>query len=635
MLKTDDVIARAADEERLIQQAVQMQQSGDLPRADLIYQQILTRNPRHADALNLRGLLAYQAGQPNSALTLIKEALKVSPKNGQYFANLAFVQEIKGDVANAERSFKKAVKYQPNHAEAWNNYATLLQKQDRLDEAEVAYCEAIAKAPDYLQAYYNLGVMLINCGAYEKAASIFKQALLKMPDNPDLLLHYGVSLQGDGKLADASATYEKILKVATEHPSALVNLASVAYAEERMEDVRDFSKRALAVEPEHIGAWNNLGNAHLALGDYDLAESAYEFVLSKVPDEAEVHGNLANVFKNLSRMADAESHYRKALELDPTDARHQYQLSLFLQACGQYREAWPLFEAGFACGERYPDYSLATPRWTGQQLSEDEILHVWAEQGVGDELLMASLFADLTQKAPNCLIECDARLVDLFARSFPNAKVVAKGMVNAGNAHYQIPIGGLYEYLRNSLDDFPDQEGFLIPDPDKLAHWQQRVGELGEGLKIGIAWTSELKTARRQSALTELSDWAAVLSLPDCQFVDLQYGDHSDEILAMENKVGTKIHRWDDLNLKDGLDDVAALISALDIVITIGSSTHNLAGGIGVETWALLREPQGIVQGVDYLPTYPQMRLFTIAHDQNWGDILKMVSRAVACHSTG
>ena len=623
MTTTNDVIERAANEERLIQQAVQMQQSGDLPRADLVYQQILKQNPRHADALNLRGLLAYQAGKIDSALTLIKAALKIAPKNGQYFANLAFMQDLNGDAAAAERSFKKAVKYQPDHAEAWNNYATFLQNQERIDEAENAYCTAIEKAPDYLQAYYNLGVMLINYGAYEKAASIFEQAVAKMPNNPDLLLHLGVALQGGGNLKAAVSAYEKILDVTPEHPSALVNLASVAMAEDKMMDVLDYSKRAIAVAPDNAGAWNNLGNAYLGLSDYELAESAYKRVLELIPDEADVYGSLATVYKKTERLSESETYYRKALELSPNDPRHAFQLSLLLQTIGKFDEAWPLYEAGFACGERFPDYRLSTPRWQGQKLGEDECLHIWGEQGIGDEIHLAGMISDAMTLAPNCIIECAPRLVALFARSFPNAKVVTTGKVMEGEAKYQIPMGGLFEYTNG------ESLGYLIPDPEACEKWKARLAELRTGIKVGIAWGSELKTPRRLSALTDLSDWSSILAVPGVEFVNLQYGDCEDELLQAEKKNNLQIQRWPDMDLKNDLDDLVALMANLDLVITIGISVFRIARGAGCDCWVLTRDKRAVIPTTNSSVVGNNQKVFAAPYDAKWQPTLNAVAVAL------
>ena len=130
-----------------------------------------------------------------------------------------------------------------------------------------------------------------------------------------------------------------------------------------------------------------------------------------------------------------------------------------------------------------------------------------------------------------------------------------------------------------------------------------------------------LRGATRNVYYTNLDQWGPILTTPGLVFVNLQYDNCQPELDAAEQRFGVKIHAWDDIDLKDDLDSAAALISALDLVITAPTSVAAMAGALGVPVWDLAgKEDNWSTLGTDYMPWYPSMRLFLKARNGNWED---------------
>jgi hypothetical protein len=273
------------------------------------------------------------------------------------------------------------------------------------------------------------------------------------------------------------------------------------------------------------------------------------------------------------------------------------------------------------------------PRWEGQSLTGRTIL-TWREQGVGDEILFANCIPDLAAAADNCVVECDPRLVPLFARSFPDCEVLPRSeppqpRTGWPDIDLHSPMGTLPRWLRPAMDRFPRERAFLRPDPGRVEYWKQRLAQLGPGLKVGVSWRSRLMTASRRKHYAPLEQWNPIFAVAGACFVNLQYCDYAQDIAASEERCGVRIHQMAGLNLKDALDDVAALIAALDLVITIGNVNLALSGGVGTETWffALQHSHTWSTMGADYMPWFPRTRGFFRHWNENWEGAVQGVVR--------
>src|SRR3546814_16832645 len=112
-----------------------------------------------------------------------------------------------------------------------------------------------------------------------------------------------------------------------------------------------------------------------------------------------------------------------------------------------------------------------------------------------------------------------------------------------------------------------------------------RVAALPEGLRVGICWRSQFGHRDRDIHYTRLEMWEPILRLPGITFVNVQYDQREDELLAVEKAFGIQIHRWADLDLKKDLEGAFALTKNLDMVNSPSTSPRSLSHPAGAAVW--------------------------------------------------
>ena len=259
-------------------------------------------------------------------------------------------------------------------------------------------------------------------------------------------------------------------------------------------------------------------------------------------------------------------------------------------------EGWDCYEGGFSnlvpvAGARHPRRNFSVPRWNGEALNGKTLL-VWREQGLGDELLFATCLHELEALGGKIIVECDRRLVDTFTRSFPQYTVRAEAFLpeQAMQSPYEdfdlhVPLGSLMKYFRRDIKDFERSGAYIKTDPAKVAKFAERLAPYKEDYRlVGICWRSGKLDPVRNLGYTTLDEWGEVLQTPGFKFVNLQYGDCEAELREAEEKYGVEILRWPDLNLKDDLDDVFALVHCLDAIASVQTAVLVMGGSVGVPT---------------------------------------------------
>jgi hypothetical protein len=280
--------------------------------------------------------------------------------------------------------------------------------------------------------------------------------------------------------------------------------------------------------------------------------------------------------------------------------------------------------------------------WTGGPLKRTRLL-VRSEQGIGDQLLFASLIPELAARAKaqggSVILECEPRLALLFARSFPDATVKPAAIKTiggrpvagygwlkaAGGATAAVLLGSLPKYFRPTLQSFPQPHRFLIPDLQERARWRS---VFQEGKKIiGISWRSgKAGGGDRSLQYASLEDWASFLRQVDATFVCAQYGATREETAALEQMSGRKILVPENLDQKNELDRTCAMLSALDVLVGAPTAVAWLAAGAGVRTLKLHFNYSWTAMGQAYEPFAPACECVCPVTQGDWADTFKQAA---------
>ena len=462
--------------------------------------------------------------------------------------------------------------------------------------------------------------------------------MTKLPDQQTLTiqqaLDLGVEHQNAGRLAEAENVYQQILKGNPNQPVALRLLGTVAHQLGNNSLAVDLITKAVAINPSDAEAYNNLGFSLYSLGKLEEAVASYNEALAVEPNLADALNNLGNALMALGRLDEAVTRYRQAVAIDPDFAEAHKNLGYVLLMQGKLKEGWEQYAWRLKTKDCEAPI-LPIEIWPGSSLQGKSII-VYAEQGVGDEIMFSSCIPDLLEQAPDKLfLACDYRLAALFSRSFPgvivhgtNRDMDLSWLGENGPPDYSLPIGSLPKFFRNRVEDFPEREAYLTPHPDLVEKWTQRLASLKEGLKIGLSWKGGTKVNEIKRASIPLPDWQPLLSM-DASFINLQYGDISEDIATLGD---VHIHDWPDNDPLTDLDNQAALISCLDLVVTIDNATVHMSGALGTRTWALIehvpdwRWPEAFG---DCPPLYRSVRLFRQKRPLEWGSVIERVTHAL------
>ncbi len=512
--------------------------------------------------------------------------------------------------------------------------ARQLFQNGALQQTEILCRKLLAAQPDNPDANHLLGQLAHRVGKLDAALELFGRALAARPDQPGFRLDLANALFDLGRLEQAERETLAVLKRKPGMTGARFTLALILRSQGRLDDsIREY-RRVLSEAPGNVGALNNLGMTLKEANHCEEALSCFEKLIKVQPDSVVVLFNTGVVLRRMERFAEAAEYFARALRIKPDYGDAHFELAWCFLVAGDLRRGWEEYGWRFRKEEMpIAKRAFSFPEWQGESLAGKSLL-IWGEQGVGDEILFAEGIMDARQAGARVIVECEARLVALFTRSFPGVEVYGREnpphpRLQQADIDYQLPMGSLARWYRPTVESFPAHRGYLKPASERVEHWKAWLASLGPGLKVGISWRSMKRGADRDSYYTELSQWGEVLKMAGVVFVNLQYGDCRAELDEASQRFGVEIHEAPGLNLKDELDDAAALTKALDLAIAPNTSVFGMAGAVGAPTWLLNLDSDWTMLGTDRVPWFPSVKVYRKSWGEPWAPLLAQVAGAL------
>jgi hypothetical protein len=229
-------------------------------------------------------------------------------------------------------------------------------------------------------------------------------------------------------------------------------------------------------------------------------------------------------------------------------------------------------------------------------------------------------------------VECSPRLQGLLERSFPGRdfRPEQPGPTDVSGFDLQIPGGSLAGLYRRRIEDFPANGAYLRADPARVEEWRDRLAALGPGAKIGISWRSQNYSWRKLPFHSSLAEWEAIFAVPGLVFVNLQWEDFAAEIAQAENACGRRINTPDGLDLKNDVEGTAALLCALDCVVSCRNTVNWLAGALGVPALVLAAHPNEMMLEAARDPWFGSAEIFYREHGEDWRRAAGMIAGILA-----
>ena len=499
--------------------------------------------------------------------------------------------------------------------------------------------------------WYLLGIALERQGDFVNSIMAYEAALKLLPDHAEVANDLGRLAFRLGMIPQAETLFRLFLERYPSHPEGANNLACAVRDQGRHAEAIDILRPAIVQSPEIAMLWNTMGTIVSDQGDFASALVFFQEALRLNPDFPKARYNLGNAKLLLGDAAGAIDDCEAAMEgLLGEDDRQMMRLSrsTSLLHLGRIGEGWDDYEARV-----HPQFNNRTgfavdlPRWEpGCDLTGKRLLVV-GEQGLGDEVLFGNVLPDVIERlgpTGQLVLSVETRLTPLFRRAFPTAEVTAHATYLVGGrltrvvpelqagatADLWTPMGSLMREFRRSVEAYPARESYLSPDPDRAAHWRQALNDAPEGAKVGLLWKSAVSKDSRHRYFSPFETWAPVLAQKGVTFVNLQYGDCAAEIEAARRDFGVQIWSPPGIDLKQDLDDVAALCCAMDLVVGFSNATLNIAGACGAPTF-LISTPGAwprLGQETTY-PWYPKTRVFLPPGFGMWEPVMADVAQAL------
>jgi Tfp pilus assembly protein PilF len=502
-------------------------------------------------------------------------------------------------------------------------------------------------------------------GQYVKAVHLCEKILINDPHNIDVLSTMGEALLRNEQFQEALVPCAKVIEIDNKNIRGLNNFGAALLRNNQHNDAKEILEYGLELDPTNFDFLINICNAYQGLGQPEKSLHTALKAIEVNPGSFMGYNNLGTALGDLLHIEDARQAYITAYTLNPnylptiinlaqlevklddhprgiqlyeealklsniTDSYSElikYYLSHSYLLLGDLEKGWDYYDYGFCVllpkGAWRSLRRFEQPRWQGQ-INKSIRLLIWREQGLGDEIEFSTCLYDLDQAEMNVTLECDPRLVGIYQRTYPNFKVRPESINKQNlpmfdNFDVHCPIGSLPRYFRRNIKDFDKPIPTWIPEISRTEFIKDKLKDFHHKTLVGVSWRSGVLKIERNTNYTNLMDWSDLLTQDDLQFVNLQYGDCEEEIVQVEQALGIQILRWPEIDLRNDLETVLALISELDCVCSVGTAVSSIAGSSGVPTLLLLQR-SWILLGETYIyPWYPNVKPFVVEHNEHVG----------------
>jgi len=464
----------------------------------------------------------------------------------------------------------------------------------------------------------------------EQVRSALQSLIADRPSNPALtndnltsMLDLAVAHHQGGRLSAAADIYRQVLQQDPENADAIHLLGEIAYQTGDRERAIANYQKSLNINPENADALNNLAATLQQQGKLDEAIGYYRQALSLKPQSPKILCNIGATLIEQGKVEEAIWHLRQVLVLDPHYAHGHYNLAMALLLSGDLQQGFAEYEWRWQCPEiarQTPSHSLSVPLWDGTP-SPGRTLLLYKEQGLGDSIQFIRYVPSVKQLGGRVIVACPQALKRLFSTMPGIDRLITDGEP-LPEFHLRAPFMSLPRLLGTVLETIPAQVPYLHAREGEAL---KRLLRTSDKFKVGIVWASKPNhpTSRKRSC--DLNHFLQLLSLPNITLYSLQK-DLPQPPELQDNKniifLGEQLHDF---------ADTAAIIQALDLVITVDTSVAHLAGALGKPVWVLLPFAPNWrwMRERSDSPWYPTMRLFRQAELGDWSGVFVRVHKAL------
>lgn len=467
------------------------------------------------------------------------------------------------------------------------------------------------------------------------AIELYKQLLDTGAETAETLTYLASALRSAGRQPEAVEVYERLEPLAADRADFWFNRGNALNDIGRHAEASECYTRALDMEPDNVTVISNQAIALAKLGREQEAIVLYRHALELEPGQKLAAHNLANLLSDRGELEEAATLLRQIVATWPELTEGHYNLGHVLLKLGDYANGFSEYEwrwdtPGFF---KKPDYR-GIPVWDGGQFAGRKLI-VHSEQGLGDTIQFAKLLGLARSLGGDIVFHVPEKLEALL-KSLP-FDIEVTGQHSASGTDLQIPLMSLTHRLKLTPGSLPFMQSHLVANAQKAAHWRTRLRLDGQEKAIGFVWQGNPNSpAERGRSLKSPEELAPFSALPGIRLIALQKLG-PDDLEQADTISGWRVkglsfvmeHPGPDMdNGPDAFVDTAAVMSALDLVVSVCTAPLHLSGALGRPTIALLKATpdwRWMMQGED-TPWYPTM---TLCRQKQGEDYAPVIARAV------
>jgi tetratricopeptide (TPR) repeat protein len=497
----------------------------------------------------------------------------------------------------------------------------------RAAEAEARCHAALARDTGDAGAWLLLGLIALQTGNLLLAEAAVRRALSLRPDTPEAISALVAILRRAGRTAEAEAALRAIAsRQMPQTAQSLVELAEIQRERGALVEAEATLRQAISTDGRNAEAWHALGLLRSAQGETAAAEASFKRALELQPNFIPALINLGSLKAGLERFEDSLPYYDRALALAPDHAVGHWNRALALLTLGDYPAAWRDYDWRWQIPElvRSAEVKVLERRWRGEPVAGKTVL-LHSEQGVGDTIQLARYAPLVARQGARVILAVQPTVVSLLAQ-LPGLERVVSVADPFPVYDLQASLPDLPGLFGTSLATIPEPQGYLVPDQVRAAKWKARLGAVPHR-KIGLIWAGNPRHRDDRNRSIPLGTLEPLLRRDDVACFSLQVGDRSADLATLP-----PMARITDLagELTD-FSETAAVLAALDLLITVDTAPAHLGGALGRPTWLLItRQPDWRwMRHREDTPWYASLRLFRQERQGDWGPVIARVAAAL------
>jgi tetratricopeptide (TPR) repeat protein len=533
-----------------------------------------------------------------------------------------------GQIAEAERLYASVLAIAPDNADALHSMGNLKLAHGEPGEALRLIGAAMATRTPTPRMLFDLGLAFNALNQYQKALDSFELAIQLQPDFFEAHGNRGAMLAALGRHDDAIESYRKALAIRPDFADAHCNLGSALTQLQRYDEALASLDHALALRPDYPDALYNRGNALKPLQRFEEALASYDRVIALQPNHADAHNNRGQVLRELERYDEALASYDRALALRPQHVMAHCNAAALRLLTGDFERGWAHYEWRWLKKSVIPTQrNFTQPAWNGGDPIAGKTILIHSEQGLGDTIQFCRYVPLVAARGAQVIFEVQKPLQALMTSLGGAAQVVQKGgPLPAFDLHR--PLVSLPLAFGTRLETIPSTTGYLSAPAQHVTMWQSRLDGKSHP-RIGLVWSGNPGHERDRERSIGLRSFLPLFDAfgADVTFVSLQKDVRAEDAALIKERADI----LDYGNAIEDFSDTAALISLMDLVISVDTSVAHLAGALGKPVWILLTyfPDWRWLLGRDDSPWYPPARLFRQDKSRTWDGVIAQVCQAL------